>query len=150
MMEEIDFDALAKKAMESNGGVAEMNSLYGHVFALPSWHFIARGTPPNVNPYVASNASYAGGQQMVRAFTDTRRLLRFAQANALTDARGGAAVLTIPTVEVVSYLEQFIADGVEGIWFNSDAQSEGFFGPLKQLRWMKERLDKSGWRVGSA
>jgi len=142
MTNEVDFDELSRKAMQSNGAMQDLNNLYGHAFALPVWHFIARGEFPDVNPYIASNAEFAGGQQMVRAFTDTDRLLRFAKENNLTDADGGAANLSIPTEKIVEYLEQFITDGVHGIWFNSDTESDGFFVPLKQLRPIKEHLER--------
>ena len=148
MTDEVDFDALARKTSESNGALQDLNNLYGHVFALPQWHFIARGQFPDVNPYVASNAQFAGGQDMVRAFTDTDRLLRFAQENNLmamdADVVGGesALILSIPTDKIVDYLEQFIAQGIYGIWFNSDTKSYGFFAPLKQLRPIQEHLEK--------
>jgi len=61
-------------------------------------------------------------------------LIRFAQENNLTRADGTCNSLSIPTEKIVEYLEQFIADGIHGIWFNSDTGSEGFFIPLKQLR----------------
>lgn len=146
MTDEVDFDALARKTNESNGAIEDLNKLYGHAFALQKWHFIARGQFPDVSPYVASNAQFAGGQYMVRAFTDTDRLLRFAQENELMekDANGGenVSILSIPTDKIVDYLEQFISRGVHGIWFNSDTKSYGFFVPLKQLRPIQEHLDK--------
>lgn len=128
------FDELALKSAQSGGAMPEMTALFEQVFALPSWHFVMRGTPPDVHPYVAANANYADGKHMVRAFTDTDRLLRFARENNLLDATGGAPVLTIPTKSVVAYLEQFASSGVFGVWFNSDTGSEGFFGPLASLR----------------
>lgn len=146
MLSTVDFDVLARKTMQSNGAMEDLHNLYGHAFALPQWHFIARGELPNVNPYVASNAEFAGGQHMVRAFTDTDRLLRFAQENKLTQADGGASDLSIPTDNIVDYLEGFIADGVHGVWFNSDTGSEGFFIPLQQLRPMREQLEKINWK----
>jgi len=129
-----DFDQLALAAMSSGGAMPQMTALFKEVFALPSWHFVMRGTPPDVHPYIGANANYANGQQMVRAFTDTNRLLRFARENNLLDATGGAPAISIPTQSVVSYLEQFASSGVFGVWFNSDSGSEGFFGPLAQLR----------------
>src|SRR2546423_11456183 len=101
MTDEVDFDALARKAIESNGAIEDLENLYGHAFALRQWHFIARGRFPDVNPYVASNAQFAGGQYMVRAFTDTDRLMRFARENNLMekDAVGEekVSVLSVPT-----------------------------------------------------
>jgi hypothetical protein len=145
MTDNTDFDALTLKAMKSKGAMDDFNNLYGAAFALEKWNFIARGELPNVTPYVAANADYAGGQQMVRAFTDTDRLQRFARENNLTGAGGAALILSIPTAGIIDYLEQFIAYGVHGIWFNSDTGSEGFFVPLRQLRPIREHLAKINW-----
>lgn len=144
MTDEIDFDVLSRKTSESNGAIADLDRLYGSVFKLPQWHFIARSQFPDVRPYVASNGEVAGGQAMVRAFTDTDRLLRFARENQLmeTDEVHGehVSILSLPTDTIVEYLEQLISIGVYGVWFNSDADSYGFFVPLKQLRPIREHL----------
>ncbi|HEY8561085.1 MAG TPA: hypothetical protein VIL74_11990 [Pyrinomonadaceae bacterium] len=142
MTENVDFDALARKTAESNGAIDDLNELWSAAFALPEWHFIARGELPNISPYIASNANYANGAQMARAFTDTDRALRFAKENNLTKADASAPLLSLPTAKAVDYLEQFIQFGVHGIWFNSDSGSDGFFLPLKQLRPVKEHLAK--------
>lgn len=137
----VDFDALSVKATASNR-MEDLNVLFGAVFALPQWEFIARGNMPNVSPYVASNAAYADNQPMIRAFTDGKRLIRFARENNLTRADGSCDSISIPTTNIVDYLEQFISQGAYGIWFNSDTESDGFFVPLKQLRPIKEHLAK--------
>jgi hypothetical protein len=145
MKNEVDFDALSRRVNET-GMMEDAARLFGHAFALPDWYFIARGQFPNVTPYIASNEGFASGQYMVRAFTDTDRLLRFAQENNLMEA--GAAgnepaslILSVPTDRVVDYLEQFIRQGVYGVWFNSDTKSDGFFVPLTQLRPIKAHLE---------
>lgn len=142
MNNEADFDALSKSAFTTNAG-GDLDKLFGAVFALPEWLFIARGEMPNVNPYIAANAAVTDGQQMVRAFTDSRRLQRFAKENNLTEVNGSCYILSVPTSGIIEYLEQFTAYGVHGVWFNSDTESEGFFIPLKQLRPIKEHLAKS-------
>jgi hypothetical protein len=142
MTNQTNFDALSRKANESGGATEDFNKIFGAAFALFKWHFIARGELPNVNPYIAANADYANGQQMIRAFTDAVRLQRFAKENNLTQADGSTQMLEVPTSGIVDYLEQFIQHGVFGIWFNSDSQSDGFFIPLKQLRPIKEHLAK--------
>ena len=141
-MNDVDFDALARKANQSGGAREDLNKLFGAVFALDEWIFIARGELPNISPYIAARADYQNGQQMIRAFTDSARLLRFAKENNLTNPDGGAEMLGTPTKGVVEYLEQFIGNGVDGVWFNSDAESDGFSIPLKQLRPIKEHLAK--------
>jgi hypothetical protein len=146
MANDVNFDELARKTIESNGAMDDLNNLYGAAFALEKWHFISRGTLPDIHPYIASNADYADGQQMVRAFTDTARLMNFARENNLTEADGSAPILSVPTANIVEYLEQFIAYGVHGIWFNSDTESDGFFLPLRQLRAVREHLAKINWQ----
>lgn len=138
---EVNFDALSLKAAQTNAR-EDLNAMFGAVFALPEWLFISRGEMPNVYPYVASNAQYANGQPMIRAFTDNKRLIRFARENNLTKADGSCDSLAIPTANIVEYIEGFIAQGAFGIWFNSDTESEGFFAPIKQLRPIKEHLDR--------
>jgi hypothetical protein len=144
MAKETDFDVLAQKTNESNNAIEDFDNLYSHVFALPEWYFIARGQLPDLNPYVASNAQVAGGQYMIRAFTDTDRLTRFARENDLMEKNSAGSehvsILSVPTEKIVDYLEQFIPQNIFGIWFNSDTQSYGFFAPLKQLRPVQEHL----------
>ena len=153
MADEIDFDALARKTSESDSPIEDFDNLYGHAFALPQWHFIARGQFPNVSPYVALNAQVAGGQYMIRAFTDTDRLLRFARENNLIElhavGKGDALILSLPTDTIVDYLERFSPLNVHGIWFNSDTKSDGFFVPLKQLRPIQEHLNNLSRRASS-
>lgn len=138
----VDFDELSRKIQRVNPLMEDMDALFSAAFALPEWLFIARGELPNVNPYIAANAEVADGKQMIRAFTDSTRLQRFAQENNLTDADGSAQMLSIPTKGIVEYLEQFIEYGVHGVWFNSDSVSDGFFIPIKQLQPIKDHLAK--------
>lgn len=144
----VDFDALSRRTMAPDSERMDLDALYGHVFGLPAWHFIARGELPHVRPYVASNAAVAEGRPMIRAFTDTDRLYRFAQENGLTDAAGSAAILSIPVAGAPEYLEGFVADGAYGLWFNSDSASDGFFAPLQQLRPIRDHLARIGWDAG--
>jgi hypothetical protein len=147
----VDFDALARKANET-GAMEEIGNLFGHAFALKQWHFIARGQFPDVHPYIASNEQVADGQYMIRAFTDTDRLLRFAQENNLmengvSESEKSALILSIPTDNIIDYLEDFIPQGAYGIWFNSDTKSDGFFIPLEQLQPIKEHLENKKRRL---
>lgn len=136
-----DFDALSKKAMETNA-MEDLNALFGAAFALNQWNFISRGELPNVYPYVASNPETADNQPMIRAFTDTERLMRFARENNLTEADGSANILTIPTEKIIPYLEGFASQGAFGVWFNSNSESKDFFIPIKQLQPIKDHLAK--------
>jgi hypothetical protein len=143
---DVNFDDLSQKTTESNGAIDDLNNLYGHALALPEWYFIARGEFPDITPYIASNAKYADGKHMVRAFTDKERLQRFAKENNLTGDDGEVLTLDIPTGSIIDYLEQFISNGVYGIWFNSDTESKGFYAPLAQLRPIKTHLEKINWK----
>ncbi len=137
----VDFDALSKKAMETNA-MEDLNALFSAAFALKQWNFISRGELPDIYPYVASNPKAADNQPMIRAFTDTERLMRFARENNLTEADGSAKILTIPTENIVPYLEGFVEQGAFGVWFNSDSESKDFFIPIKQLQPIKDHLAK--------
>lgn len=137
----VDFDALSKKAMETNA-MEDLNALFGAAFALEKWQFISRGELPNVYPYVASNPTVADNQPMIRAFTDVDRLMRFARENNLTDADGSANILTIPTENIIPYLEGFTSQGAFGVWFNCDSESKDFYIPIRQLQPIKDHLAK--------
>ncbi|MCD9188364.1 MAG: hypothetical protein LUM44_18245 [Pyrinomonadaceae bacterium] len=136
-----DFDALSRKAIETNA-MEDLNALFGAVFALEKWNFIARGELPDIYPYVASNPATADNQPMIRVFTDEERLMRFARENNLTEADGSAKILTLPTDTIIPYLEGFIEHGTYGVWFNSDSGSADFFIPIKQLQPIKDHLAK--------
>ena len=150
MTDDAKFDALARKANESGGAMEDLNELFGAAFALEHWEFISRGELPNPYPYIASHPTVAGNQPMIRAFTGGDRLMRFARENHLVREDGSCDALKIPTANIVEYLEGFIAQGAYGIWFNSDAQSDGFFIPLKQLRPIKEHLTKKSVQSGDS
>ncbi|RYG70175.1 hypothetical protein EON80_08440 [bacterium] len=145
MPQEIDFDALSLKAAESNVAIEHFSNLYGNVFLLPVWYFVARGEVPNVGPYIASNAGMAEGKPMIRAFTDSERLTRFVKENQLEDANGNHLAISIPTDDIITYLEGLMASGVYGIWFNSDTQSNGFLVPIERLRPIQEFLTQNQW-----
>jgi hypothetical protein len=138
----VNFDELSEKAFAEDGTVEDKNELWGNVFLLKEWYFIARGEAPNLHPYIASNKNVANGQPMIRAFTDTDRLYDFARENELLDEGGNAPALTIPTDKAIEFLAQF-EEEVFGIWFNSDPQSIGFYAPLKQMAAIKSYVDEN-------
>lgn len=141
-MKEVDFDVLARAAAASGASMEAMNALWGAAFSLEEWLFIARGKAPDYRPYIATNPSVADGAPMLKAFTDGTRLQRFARENGLTEPGGEIPMLAIPTANAVTFVQQFSAQGVMGLHFNADTQSDGFFGPLPQLSVIKEHLDK--------
>jgi hypothetical protein len=147
MFYNLDFDDLSKRSYEPDSTIEAKNDLWGNVFALPEWFFIARGTFPDVQPYIASNPTIADGQYMIRCFTDTEKLYRFAQENNLLTENAESLILSMPSDSIVEYLEQWISRDVYGIWFNSDNESHGFFSPLAQLRVIKSHLKEIGWSL---
>jgi hypothetical protein len=135
----VDFDALARDAEAEGNPEKHLHALARAIFSLSHWHFIARGEASRPNPFIASHAGTAGGIPMVRAFTDTTRLGRFAEEHGLVEERG-IRVMSVPLSEgdVVAWLEHYIPLGAEGLWFNSDAESHGFFFPLRALRGIRD------------
>jgi hypothetical protein len=123
----VDFDALARKARQT-GAAEDLKALSDAVFALPEWVFIARGEVPNLYPYSAPNA--LDGLPMVATFTDVERAKRFAGEYDLLEDDGTCVTLHIPTATVVKNLKGRAAGGV---WFNCEAQSNGFFMPIEGL-----------------
>jgi hypothetical protein len=141
MENQVNFDALARKATQTNA-LEDLNALFGAAFELKEWIFIMRGDLNSAYPYIASNAAYADSQPMVRAFTDSGRAQRFARENNLAEPDGTCLTLNIPTEKIIEYLEGLVQYGANGVWFNSDTGSDGFFIPIKQLRPIKEHLAK--------
>ena len=89
------------------------------------------------------NEDVAGNRAMIKAFTDTERLNRFARDNKLVDANDGVTFISMGVKpEILNYLEQFIPMGVHGIHFNADIGSTGFFAPLAQMRPIYEYIQK--------
>ncbi|HRE68220.1 MAG TPA: hypothetical protein PLM56_09005 [Cyclobacteriaceae bacterium] len=68
-----DFDNLCKRAFSQGAGIPELNELWGNVFLLQNWLFIARGPVNQPQPYIASRADVCNGQDMIRAFTDDQK-----------------------------------------------------------------------------
>jgi hypothetical protein len=137
-----DFEKLCQAAYAEGAGMEQRNALWCAVFGLKEWNFIARGEFPNVHPYVCANSTVAGGQYMVKAFTDPDKLRTFAKDNALTDPDGSVRFLSIPVSSFLGSLDEYRRQGVYGIHFN--AQGAGFFGPLEKLPAMLTFLEHQG------
>lgn len=131
-----DFDTLSKNAYSSGKqDIAALDALWGAVFGLSQWHFIARGASTNARPYIG----YKNNEPMIFAFTDTDRLEANARQLKLLDEQGNVPILSIPTTNIISYIESFAQFNVKGIWFNPGGF--GFFSPLNSLRGIKSHLD---------
>ncbi len=142
--EQPDFDGLARAASAPGAGIEVRTNLYAAAFRLPKWHFIARGTPPDVQPYIAANQSIAAGAPMLKAFTETDRLDTFARENDLALPTGEVQFLSLPVETILPVLEGFAANGVTHLHFNADSLSDGFFAPLPQMPVIRQYLEAQG------
>lgn len=140
----IDFDALSAAAYGDGSTIDDKNALWGAALRMECWHFIARGTPPDVHPYIARNPDVGGGEFMLKAFTDPSRLESFARENGLTDADGQVTYLSLPVSGVLAALDRYAELGVGGIHFNADSGSHGFFAPLQQVPAIVDHLRRLG------
>lgn len=142
--EAVDFDRLSALADDAGASIADQNALFGAAFRLHEWYFIARGTLPDVRPYVASNPTIAGGAPMVKAFTDTQRLHAYARENALTGPEGDVQILALPVHTILFTTADLETQGVTHIHFNGDNASHGFYIPLAQLPLVERHLKRLG------
>ncbi|MFI5203452.1 MAG: hypothetical protein ACHQF2_03060 [Flavobacteriales bacterium] len=141
------FDELSKNAYAQGAGVPELNELWGNTFLLNEWFFIGRGPLDHPYPYIASRPDTCEGKNMIRAFTDSDKLTLFAKENDLLETDKSVRILSIPTVNIISWLEGFAQHNVHGVWFNSDTSSSyGYFAPILQLQSIKDYLDKTWTR----
>jgi len=139
-----DFDRLSAVANDAGASIGDQNALFGAAFRLKEWHFIARGTVPDVRPYVASNRGIASGAAMVKAFTDTSRLQAFARENGLTGPGGDVQLLSMPVANILPTMAAYAESGATHIHFNADNDSYGFYIPLVQLPIIRRHLEKNG------
>jgi hypothetical protein len=146
MMEKNLFDDLSEKAYRAGAGIPELNELWGHTFALTEWYFIARGPVEHPHPYIASRPDTCEGKNMIRAFTDVDKLTAFAKENNLAEADNSVRMLSVPTVNIVTWLQTFLKHNVYGIWFNSNNESSGYYAPIEQLKEIKTYLHKTWTR----
>ncbi len=129
-----DFDSLCSAAFFSDTAtIDDKNRLWAAVWLLPEWHFIAQADFPDVRPFIAKNKSVGNGGYMLVAFTDTQKLSASVHELGLLDADGKVSFLSMPTDGLLATIARYAELGVEGIHFNSDSKSSGFFAPLDQL-----------------
>lgn len=140
-----DFDQLSRTANAPDASLDDKGALYGAVFQLKDWWFIARGDLPDVHPYVASNPSIVDSAPMIKAFTDARRLHAFARECGLTDPDGGVQMLSLPVKSILPTMAGYTDQGVTHIHFNADRASDGFYAPLAQLPAIRQHLENNGF-----
>lgn len=140
----VDFDRFATAAARSRGALPDHERLWSAVFKLEQWHFIARGEGEGMAPYIAANLGLMNGAPMLKVFTDTARLQRFAEDNQLCAPDGSTLMLSYPVKSVLPMLEQYAQQGVAHVHFNPDKCSFGFYGPVAKLPALAEELREKG------
>jgi hypothetical protein len=120
-------DALSDAVRASGGALDAQTALWGAMFALEKWWFVARGVLPEVGPLVGT----VDGVPSLLAFTSGARAGEFARANGFVE-HDQSQVLAVPTVGILDMCDQFAAQGVQRIVV--DQGTLGFFAPLAQLR----------------
>lgn len=143
----MDFDELARAALQDP---AAFDAYWRAVFALESWHYIARDDWAAVDrgekaldptPFIGV---LEGGPHLL-AFTSGDRAGAYARTNGLTTPDGNAMVITMSPSSSVQGAESLGAQGVAGVVFNiSDV---GILCPVAQLapmlaHYTGEQLDR--------
>lgn len=139
-----DFDALSAAANAEEATMHDKAALYSAAFKLPEWYFIARGEFPSIRPYVAAHPDVVDGAPMLKAFTDTKRLHAFSKECGLTNSAGESLILSLPVEGILPMLASCAEQGVWGLHFNADANSNGFYAPLVQMPLIREHLESTG------
>lgn len=138
-MEKVDFDALSKAAYAEGSKLIEKDVLWTEVFKLSEWYFIARGTPPNVVPYIGKAPEIEAGSLWLFAFTDADRAVDYAKKNELGSDDGSQFYLSVPNNRTtIPWILGYKDSDVKGVYFNADGY--GFYAPLRQLKPIKEHL----------
>lgn len=104
-------------------------ALWGAVFRLAEWRFIARGEGEQKSPYTAM----MNGSAYVLAFTSERLAHQFAARNKL-ERKGAPTTLGVDVDRAVKVLNELLALGVYAVLFDPD--EHGFFAPLENVERM--------------
>jgi hypothetical protein len=129
-----DVDTLIQAAFPQigEGGFAELDRLFLHLFALPQWFFAVRPEAPQTPAVI-----FHERRQRVFAFTSSERAVTFVQENGLVDAGGEAFFLAIPTRDAISWLEN--SPNIEMLHINFGGH--GCFIPIQNLPLIRQRLN---------
>ncbi|KGN40511.1 hypothetical protein [Knoellia aerolata] len=120
-------DDLSEAVRASGGALDAQTALWGAMFSLDRWWFVARGTPPDVGPLVGT----VDGVPSLLAFTSGARAREFALANGFSEEQAGLS-LAVPSQRVLDMCDQIAEHGVQRVVV--DQGTLGFFAPLAQLR----------------
>lgn len=119
-------DALAEAVRTSGADLDAQNALWGAMFDLDKWWFIARGTLPDVTPVVG----VVDGIPSLLAFTTGARARECALAMGFSEEEAGQ-VLAIAPQNVLDTADHLVSQGVQRMVV--DQGLLGFFAPLAQL-----------------
>lgn len=122
----VDFDQLSLTG-RIDESQQTMERLWGEVYRLDSWFFLARGEVPDVRPFIGMVQQ----RPFVMAFTDAARVAEFAQRQGIAAEDGSARALSMPPDGFASMVQAYIDGGVFGILFNDGPA--GFFAPLTNV-----------------
>ena len=138
-MDKVNFDALSRAAYDTNSTIKDKDALWLEVFTLSEWYFVARGSLPNIVPYIARAEQIEPGSLWLYAFTDADRATKYAQEMELGAEDGSSLYLAIPNNRTtIRWALGYKDNDVKGIFFN--AESYGFYVPLRQLQPIKNHL----------
>ncbi len=129
-----DFAALVERAKSQPGAMEPMNALWGAVYQLPYWRFVARGAFPSAYPCVC----FIDGQHWVMAFTDESALRAFV-ATQSGQVESDASQMLLEIERVGGMLSWLQTKGVHHIMFNYGLHA--FHAPLVNIPAMYEHFN---------
>ena len=141
-MEKVDFDQLCKNAYHAEATLQDKDNLWLEVFKLDEWHFIARGTSPEIHAYVAEAEILEPDSIWLYAFSSSNRATFYAKDHGLFQDDLENPILAIPNNQkIIDWVEKHKDYGVKGIFFNADGH--GFFTTLRQINPIREHIHES-------
>lgn len=133
---EFDFDALATAVRESNGSREALDALWGAVYELEDWYFIARGEMPDLTPYCA----VIEGKPMVHIFTDSDQCDACARQFGFVDDDDCTPFIAMGPEGFLGWLDLLQSNNVWGMYFNHGPNN--FFAPLTNAIPMRDYFRK--------
>jgi hypothetical protein len=141
-MSKDNFDALSKAAYSDDASLEQKDALWLALFKLEQWYFIARGNFPNLVPYIGEALQIEPNSLWIYAFTDDEKATNFAKENGLGAEDGSSLYFSVPVNRTtIPWILGYKDSDVKGVFFN--ANSDGFYTPLRQLQTIKDHLTAS-------
>ncbi len=134
-----EFERLVAEAYDLESGETKsmqaLDALWRAVFELENWYFI---TLPEPDKAMYPLVGVIDGLNWFYAFTDEALLQQFARKENLVDEEKGAYLISVPTKDILPWLEEVRANGVYGIRFNQG--DFGWYVPLENFAAIYEHL----------